>query len=128
MSALSIMSVQHLTTTYDPGAGKLTVLKDTSSTLPAGSTCSILGPSGSGKTTLLGLCAGLDRPTSGSVVLNGITLGAADEDDRAGSRNEHVGFVFQNFLLIPTLTALVSVTVPMELGADRIVRRLGLDV
>src|SRR5213075_3294618 len=115
MSALSILDVQHLTKTYDTGAGKLTVLKDISFTLPAASTCAILGPSGSGKTTLLGLCAGLDRPTSGSVLLNGITLGEADEDERARIRNEHVGFVFQNFQLIPTLTAIENVMVPLEL-------------
>ncbi len=94
----------------------------------AGGTCSILGPSGSGKTTLLGLCAGLDRPTSGSVLLNGITLGEAGEDERARIRNEHVGFVFQNFQLIPTLTALENVTVPMELRGDRSARQLGLDL
>jgi putative ABC transport system ATP-binding protein len=128
MSALSILDVQHLTKTYDTGAGKLTVLKDISFTLPAGSTCSILGPSGSGKTTLLGLCAGLDRPTSGWVLLNGITLGEEDEDERARIRNEHVGFVFQNFQLIPTLTALENVMVPMELRGDRSARQLGLDL
>ncbi len=125
MSALSILDVQHLTKTYDTGAGKLTVLKDISFTLPAGSTCSILGPSGSGKTTLLGLCAGLDRPSSGSVLLNGITLGEESEDERARIRNEHVGFVFQNFQLIPTLTALENVTVPMELRGDRSAGQLG---
>ena len=103
MTALSILDVQHLTKTYDTGAGKLTVLKDISFTLPAGSTCSILGPSGSGKTTLLGLCAGLDRPTSGSVLLNGITLGEEDTPaplirDRFGAEyvftdNEHTNFM-----------------------------------
>src|SRR5882757_4564495 len=118
MSALSILDVQHLTKTYDTGAGKLTVLKDISFTLPAGSTCSILGPSGSGKTTLLGLCAGLDRPTSGSVLLSGNPLADCDEDERARIRNRHVGFVFQNFQLIPTLTALENVTVPMELRGE----------
>ena len=128
MTALSILNVQHLTKTYATGAGKLTVLKDISFNLPAGGTCSILGPSGSGKTTLLGLCAGLDRPTSGSVLLNGITLGEAGEDERARIRNEHVGFVFQNFQLIPTLTALENVTVPMELRGDRTARDLGLDL
>src|SRR2546421_12392382 len=128
MSAISILDVQHLTKTYDTGAGKLTVLKDISFTLPAGSTCSILGPSGSGKTTLLGLCAGLDRPTSGSVLLNGITLGEENEDERARIRNQHVGFVFQNFQLIPTLTAVENVTVPMELRGDRSARQLGLDL
>lgn len=128
MTAFSILDVQRLTKTYATGAGKLTVLKDISFVLPAGGTCSILGPSGSGKTTLLGLCAGLDRPTSGSVLLNGITLGEAREDERARIRNEHVGFVFQNFQLIPTLTALENVTVPMELRGDRSARQLGLDL
>ena len=128
MTASSILNVQRLTKTYSTGAGKLTVLKDISFSLPAGGTCSILGPSGSGKTTLLGLCAGLDRPTSGSVLLNGITLGEEGEDERARIRNEHVGFVFQNFQLIPTLTALENVTVPMELRGDRSARQLGLDL
>jgi putative ABC transport system ATP-binding protein len=128
MTAFAILNVQNLTKTYATGAGKLTVLKDVSFVLPAGGTCSILGPSGSGKTTLLGLCAGLDRPTSGSVLLNGITLGEAGEDERARIRNEHVGFVFQNFQLIPTLTALENVTVPMELRGDRSARQLGLDL
>jgi len=128
MTAFAILNVQKLTKTYPTGAGKLTVLKDISFVLPAGGTCSILGPSGSGKTTLLGLCAGLDRPTSGSVLLNGITLGEAGEDERARIRNEHVGFVFQNFQLIPTLTALENVTVPMELRGDRSARQLGLDL
>jgi len=128
MTAFPILNVQHLTKTYPTGAGQLTVLKDISFVLPQGATCSILGPSGSGKTTLLGLCAGLDRPTSGSVLLNGITLGEAGEDERARIRNEHVGFVFQNFQLIPTLTALENVTVPMELRGDRTARTLGLEL
>jgi putative ABC transport system ATP-binding protein len=128
MTAFPILHVQRLTKTYATGGGKLTVLKDISFVLPRGATCSILGPSGSGKTTLLGLCAGLDRPTSGSVLLNGITLGEAGEDERARIRNEHVGFVFQNFQLIPTLTALENVTVPMELRGDRSARALGLDL
>jgi putative ABC transport system ATP-binding protein len=128
MTAFPILNVQRLTKTYVTSAGNLTVLKNISFVLPQGATCSILGPSGSGKTTLLGLCAGLDRPTSGSVLLNGITLGEAGEDERARIRNEHVGFVFQNFQLIPTLTALENVTVPMELRGDRSARALGLDL
>ena len=128
MTAFPILNVQHLTKTYATSAGQLTVLKDISFILPQSSTCSILGPSGSGKTTLLGLCAGLDRPTSGFVLLNGITLGEAGEDERARIRNEHVGFVFQNFQLIPTLTALENVMVPMELRGDRSARTLGLDL
>jgi putative ABC transport system ATP-binding protein len=128
MSALPILDVQHLTKTYTTGTGNLTVLKDICFILPQGATCSILGPSGSGKTTLLGLCAGLDRPTSGSVLLNGITLGETGEDERAQIRNQYVGFVFQNFQLIPTLTALENVMVPVELRGDRGARRLGIDL
>src|SRR3954449_10616351 len=128
MTAIPILDVQRLTKTYKTGAGALTVLKDISFELPQGSTCSILGPSGSGKTTLLGLCAGLDRPTSGSVLLNGEPLADMSEDERARLRNEHVGFVFQNFQLIPTLTALENVTVPLELRGDRTARALGLEL
>ncbi len=128
MTTIPILDVQRLTKTYKTGAGALTVLKEISLTLPQGSTCSILGPSGSGKTTLLGLCAGLDRPTSGSVLLNGEPLAQMSEDERARIRNLHVGFVFQNFQLIPTLTALENVTVPMELRGDRTARALGLDL
>jgi putative ABC transport system ATP-binding protein len=90
-------------------------LDDVSFSLPAASTCAIVGPSGSGKTTLIGLCAGLDLPTSGEVRLDGVQLGALDEDGRARLRGEVVGFVFQIFQLIPTLTALENVMVPLEL-------------
>ncbi len=128
MTALPILRVQQLTKSYTTGAGELTVLKNISFELPEGSTCAILGPSGSGKTTLLGLCAGLDRPTSGTVHLNGEPLADLNEDERARARNLHVGFVFQNFQLIPTLTALENVTVPMELRGDRTARALGLEL
>ncbi|MBA2744256.1 MAG: ABC transporter ATP-binding protein [Chthoniobacterales bacterium] len=128
MTAIPILDVHRLTKTYRTGAGELTVLKEISFSLPQGATCAILGPSGSGKTTLLGLCAGLDRPTSGSVLLNGDPLANMDEDERARVRNQQVGFVFQNFQLIPTLTALENVTVPMELRGDRTARALGLEL
>src|SRR3954451_17091107 len=128
MTTIPILDVQRLTKTYRTGAGALTVLKEISFALPQGSTCAILGPSGSGKTTLLGLCAGLDRPTSGSVLLNGEPLADMNEDERARIRNRQVGFVFQNFQLISTLTALENVTVPMELRGDRTARALGLDL
>ena len=98
-----------MTKSYSSVNGPLTVLKDVSSSLAAASTCAIIGPSGSGKTTLIGLCAGLDQPTSGEVHLNGIPMSGLDEDGRARLRNEHVGFVFQTFQLIPTLTALENV-------------------
>jgi putative ABC transport system ATP-binding protein len=115
MSRAAILEVERLTKSYPSGQAQLTVLKDVSLSLPEGGTCAIVGPSGSGKTTLLGLCAGLDHPTSGWVRLDGRELGAIGEDERARVRNEIVGFVFQNFQLIPTLTALENVMVPLEL-------------
>jgi putative ABC transport system ATP-binding protein len=115
MSAQSILKVERLTKTYGTAAGALTVLNDVNFSIPAGGTCAIVGPSGSGKTTLLGLCAGLDQPSTGSVVLDGREIGSLSEDQRALVRNECVGFVFQNFQLIPTLTALENVLVPLEL-------------
>ncbi len=118
MSDQTILKVERLTKTYATAAGALTVLHEVSFTLEPGSTCAIVGPSGSGKTTLLGLCAGLDRPTSGSVLLTGREITALDEDGRARVRNEAVGFVFQNFQLIPTLTALENVLVPLELRGE----------
>ncbi len=118
----NILHVQDLCKFYRSGSKDLTVLQDVSFSIPQSSTCAIVGPSGSGKTTLLGLCAGLDHPSSGSVVLNGTSMDRLDEDDRAVLRNQFVGFVFQNFQLVPTLTALENVMVPLELrgesGAD----------
>lgn len=110
-----MLQVQALTKTYKSGNKELTVLNDVSFELEPGDTFAIVGPSGSGKTTLLGLCAGLDRASSGSVVLNGTALEKLTEDERAALRNQHVGFIFQNFQLIPTLTALENVMVPIEL-------------
>jgi putative ABC transport system ATP-binding protein len=115
MDDASVLRVNALTKTFDSGGRTLTVIDDVSFTVNEGETCSIVGPSGSGKTTLLGLCAGLDRPTSGTVTLCGIDLGPLDEDERAEVRNQHVGFVFQTFRLLPTLTALENVMVPAEL-------------
>jgi len=128
MTSAPVLDIQQLTKTYRTAAGDLTVLKNISFSLPEGATCAILGPSGSGKTTLLGLCAGLDQPTSGSVVLNGISIGHISEDERARIRNQYVGFVFQNFQLIATLTAIENVTVPMELRGDRGAGRAGREL
>lgn len=114
-----MLVIQHLTKTYTSGNKSLTVLHDVSFEIKAGETFSIVGPSGSGKTTLLGLCAGLDSATSGSVLLNGVALENINEDQRASIRNQYVGFVFQNFQLIPTLTALENVMVPLELRRER---------
>lgn len=114
-----ILEVEGLTKTYRGADRPLDVLKDVTFRLPAGETLAIVGPSGSGKTTLLGLCAGLDAPTRGSVRLAGECLGSLDEDGRARVRNAHVGFVFQSFQLIPTLTAMENVMVPLELRGER---------
>jgi len=118
MSVQTILKVERLTKTYATAAGPLTVLHEVSFALEPGNTCAIVGPSGSGKTTLLGLCAGLDRPSTGSVHLAGREIGGLSEDQRAQVRNEYVGFVFQNFQLIPTLTALENVLVPLELRGE----------
>lgn len=115
MSAASALAAEQLTKSYASGERTLTVLDRVSFTIENGTTCSIVGPSGSGKTTLLGLCAGLDRASSGSVQLDGVALETLDEDQRARLRNERVGFVFQNFQLVPTLSALENAMVPLEL-------------
>lgn len=111
----SILRTHELTKTYQSGDHQLTVLDKVSIEVPQGATAAIVGPSGSGKTTLLGLCAGLDRATSGSVELDDQDISGYDEDARARLRSESVGFIFQNFQLMPTLTALENVLVPGEL-------------
>ncbi len=123
-----MLEVINLTKSYKSGDSELVVLHSVSFKIEAGETFSIVGPSGSGKTTLLGLCAGLDKSTSGSVFLNGIKLDDLNEDQRARVRNEHVGFVFQNFQLIPTLTALENVMVPMELQGQRNVAKKAIEL
>ncbi len=123
-----MLTVQNLTKTYNSGKKALTVLDNVSFSIDPGATFSIVGPSGSGKTTLLGLCAGLDRATSGSVILNGITIDQLSEDERAAVRNEHIGFIFQNFQLLPTLTALENVMVPLELQGKQDVRKPALEL
>jgi putative ABC transport system ATP-binding protein len=114
----AMLRCQSLSRTYESAGRALAVLKDITFTLEPGGFLAILGPSGSGKTTLLGLLAGLDRPTSGQVFLDGQELGTLSEDERARIRGEKVGFVFQAFQLIPTLTAQENVQVPMELRGD----------
>ncbi len=123
-----MLKVENLTKTYNSGDRKLTVLDQVSFNINAGETFSIVGPSGSGKTTLLGLCAGLDRATSGSVYLSGVQLDHMSEDERAAVRNKHVGFIFQNFQLIPTLTALENVMVPLELRGERNIQKRSMEL
>jgi putative ABC transport system ATP-binding protein len=110
--------------TYLSGGRPLSVLRDVALTIPAEAFVAILGPSGSGKTTLLGLLAGLDEPSAGRVRLDGVDLTALTEDERAGFRARNVGFVFQTFHLLPTLTALENVLVPLELLGDRPAREI----
>ncbi len=120
---MTSLQVENLTKTYTSAGRELTVLHEVSFSLQPADTFAIVGPSGSGKTTLLGLCAGLDRASSGSVWLQGIQLDKLSEDQRAAVRNQHVGFIFQNFQLLPTLTALENVQVPLELRGERNVAR-----
>ncbi len=136
MATRTILNVEQLTKVYPTtGGGELTVLRDVTFALEAGATAAIVGPSGSGKTTLLGLCAGLDRATSGRVHIQDVELGGLDEDARAAVRRDRIGFVFQSFNLMPTLTALENVMVPAELrgggegaraAATELLRRVGL--
>jgi putative ABC transport system ATP-binding protein len=128
-----MLKCESLSRAYLSGGRELTVLKDISFEVEPGGFLAIVGPSGSGKTTLLGLLAGLDRPSSGQVWLDGQNLDALDEDARARLRRERVGFVFQSFQLIPTLTALENVQVPLELAggngvavAHDLLERVGL--
>jgi putative ABC transport system ATP-binding protein len=124
----TILNIQNVSKTYQSAGRTLTVLEHINISVAAGSTMSIVGPSGSGKTTLLGLAAGLDRSTTGSVELNNIKLDALNEDQRAAVRNKHVGFIFQNFQLLPTLTALENVMVPLELRGEKNVKPRAVDL
>lgn len=124
----TILDVQNIGKTYSSGAKNLTVLQDVSFTLYENDTFAIVGPSGSGKTTLLGLCAGLDSPGTGSVTLCGTPINELTEDERAILRNQNVGFIFQNFQLIPTLTALENVIVPLELQGKKHAKKVGTDL
>jgi len=119
-----MLSASGLTKEYQSGAHRLTVLRDVTFDMEQGEFVAIVGPSGSGKTTLLGLLAGLDTPSRGSVRLDGTDITALDEDARARLRGEKVGFVFQSFQLITTLTAIENVQVPLELrGENHVVDR-----
>lgn len=124
----TILDITNVRKIYQSAGRTLTVLDDISFSVEEGATMSIVGPSGSGKTTLLGLAAGLDRASSGSIALNGIALDGLNEDQRAAVRNQHVGFIFQNFQLLPTLTALENVMVPLELRGAKGIKNKALDL
>lgn len=123
-----VLQVENLFKQYPSAEKQLTVLDDVSFSVTQGASLSIIGPSGSGKTTLLGLCAGLDVPSSGTITLMGFKLNKMTEDDRAYLRNQYVGFVFQNFQLLQTLTAYENVMVPLELRGDKDVGKKAKDI
>ncbi|CAN5265036.1 ABC transporter ATP-binding protein [soil metagenome] len=111
-----MLEAKNLTKEFDSGGRPLLALRDVTFTISQGDFVAIVGPSGSGKTTLLGLLAGLDTPSRGGVILDGVELNQLSEDDRARLRGQKVGFMFQNFQLIPSLTAVENVQVPLELA------------
>ncbi|MBC8985204.1 ABC transporter ATP-binding protein [Pedobacter sp. N36a] len=123
-----ILNIRNVSKIYENAGHKLTVLDQINFSIQRGTTVAITGPSGSGKTTLLGLCAGLDRSSSGTVSLNQVDLDELTEDERAAVRNRYVGFIFQNFQLLPTLTALENVMVPLELRGEKNIKKHALDL
>ena len=135
MAEKPVVEVVNLGKTVENGGEPLTILQDISFSVMPGETMAIVGASGSGKSTLLGLLAGLDVPTSGEIRLDGIALAALDEDARARQRGKLLGFVFQSFQLLPSLTALENVMLPLELAGSKAstvtardwLKRVGLD-
>ncbi|MCS6289664.1 MAG: ABC transporter ATP-binding protein [Nitrospira sp.] len=113
-----MITTQHVTMQLAAGGRTVTILEDVTIDIPEKQTVAIIGPSGSGKSTLLGLIAGLDRPTSGTIWLNGVEITALGEQAMARLRLANVGYIFQSFHLIPTLTALENVSIPLELAGD----------
>lgn len=124
----NILSVNNLSKVYKGAGHELTVLRDVSFSIKKGSTVSIVGPSGSGKTTLLGLCAGLDSSSGGSVYINDIRIDNLSEDEKARVRSRYTGFIFQNFQLLPSLTVLENVMVPLELRGEKDIKRGALEL
>ena len=123
-----ILSVEHLSKFFKSGEQTLAVLRDVSFAIEAGSSCAIVGPSGSGKTTLIAICAGLERPSEGSVLFDGDALQRASEEELARIRNQSIGFIFQNFQLLPSLTALENVMVPAEIRGENHARSRAADL
>src|SRR3970040_752150 len=135
MTKSIILTVDHLAKTFKSGAQELSVLRDVSFAIDEGSACAVVGPSGSGKTTLIALCEVLERPSGGAVIFNGVAMHSAPEEELARVRNQFVGFIFQSFQLLPSLTALENVMVPAELRgeyhgrnrASELLRQVGLE-
>ncbi|MBS4017423.1 MAG: ABC transporter ATP-binding protein [Dechloromonas sp.] len=127
MTEKPVVEVVGLGKTVDNGGEPLTILQDISFSVMPGETVAIVGASGSGKSTLLGLLAGLDVPTAGEIRLDGVSLAALDEDARALARGRLLGFVFQSFQLLPALTALENVMLPLELAGRKDAAALARD-
>jgi putative ABC transport system ATP-binding protein len=135
MDRKTVLEARSLRKQVSSPEGMLTILDDVSLAVGAGESIAVVGASGAGKSTLLALLAGLDEPTAGAVWLEGTELSALDEDGRAAARAEHVGFVFQSFHLIPSLTAHENVMLPLELAgradaraaAREVLRQVGLE-
>ena len=133
--AKNILSVEHLSKVFKSGARAIPVLSDVSFAIEEGSTCAVVGPSGSGKTTLIAICAGLERPSEGVVMFDGVALHNTGEEELARIRNRSIGFIFQNFQLLPSLTALENVMVPAEIRGENharsragdLLKQVGLD-
>jgi putative ABC transport system ATP-binding protein len=123
-----MLTVNNLSKLFKGKDHDIVVLQDIQFRIESGASAAIVGPSGSGKTTLLGLCAGLDQPTSGNILLKDHDLVQLDEDQRAMVRNQLVGFVFQNFQLLPSLTAVENVMVPLELRGAKNIRKRSLEL
>jgi putative ABC transport system ATP-binding protein len=123
-----ILSVEHLNKLFKSGDQSVTILHDISLAIEEGSACAIVGPSGSGKTTLIAICAGLERPSDGAVLLNGTAMHSASEEELSRVRNQLVGFVFQSFQLLPSLTALENVMVPAEIRGENHARSRAEDL
>jgi putative ABC transport system ATP-binding protein len=128
MTNKCILSVEHLSKYFKSGEQNLSVLQDISFAIEEGGSCAIVGPSGSGKTTLIAICAGLERPSEGSVDFNGVSLHLASEEELARIRNQFIGFIFQSFQLLPSLTALENVMVPAEIRGENHARSRAADL
>ena len=128
MNASTILKVEHLSKDFKSGDDTVQVLSDVSFAVEAGSTCAIVGPSGSGKTTLIAICAGLERPSEGSVLFDDVALHKASEEQLARIRNQSIGFIFQSFQLLPSLTALENVMVPAEINGEKMVRGSAIEL
>jgi putative ABC transport system ATP-binding protein len=128
MSISTILTVEHLKKLFKSGDQTLTVLDDVSFDIEEGSACAIVGPSGSGKTTLIAICAGLERPSDGSVVFSGFPMHRLSEEELAPIRNQFIGFIFQTFQLLPSLTALENVMVPAEIRGENHSRSRAVDL